>query len=86
MGFSFRKSVNLGPFRVSASRSGIGYSVGGRGFRVGKDARGRKYHSFSVPGTGVSYRGSGAKGCGFLLLILVPMTLLAGTLFTRATK
>jgi hypothetical protein len=58
MGFSFRKSVNIGPFRVSASRSGIGYSVGGRGFRVGKNARGRKYHSFSIPGTGVSYRGS----------------------------
>ena len=86
MGIRFRKSVNIGPFRVSASRSGIGYSVGGRGFRVGKDARGRKYHSFSIPGTGVSYRGSKAKGCGFLLMTLVPLTLLAGTLITKATR
>jgi hypothetical protein len=86
MGFSFRKSVNIGPFRVSASRSGIGYSVGGRGFRVGKNARGRKYHSFSIPGTGVSYRGSGAKGCGFLLMILVTVVLLAGTLIAKGTR
>ncbi len=86
MGFIFRKSVNIGPFRVSASRSGIGYSVGGRGFRVGTDARGRKYHSFSIPGTGVSYRGSRAKGCGLMLLILMPVMLLAGTLSTKATR
>ena len=32
MGFSYRKSVNLGPFRVNLSKSGFGYSVGGRGF------------------------------------------------------
>jgi hypothetical protein len=43
MGFYYRKSVNLGPFRVSLSKSGVGYSVGGRGFRVGTSARGRKY-------------------------------------------
>jgi len=27
-----RKSVNFGPFRVNLSKSGLGYSVGGRGF------------------------------------------------------
>ena len=27
MGFSYRKSVNLGPFRVNLSQSGFGYSV-----------------------------------------------------------
>jgi len=86
MGFIFRKSVNLGPFRVNVSKSGFGYSVGGRGFRVGKDARGRKYHSFSIPGTGVSYRGSRGKGCGLMLMILIPVMLLAGTLITRATR
>ena len=31
MGWSYRKSVNLGPFRVNISKSGIGYSLGGRG-------------------------------------------------------
>jgi hypothetical protein len=43
MGFNYRKSVNLGPFRVNLSKSGLGYSVGGRGFRVGTTARGKKY-------------------------------------------
>ena len=31
MGWSYRKSVNLGPFRVNISKSGIGYSLGGAG-------------------------------------------------------
>lgn len=43
MGFYYRKSVNLGPFRVNLIKSGVGYSVGGRGFRVGTTARGKKY-------------------------------------------
>ena len=40
MGFTYRKSVNLGPFRVNLSKSGLG---DGRGFRVGTTARGKKY-------------------------------------------
>jgi hypothetical protein len=43
MGFYYRKSVNLGPFRVNLSKSGLGYSFGGRGFRVGTTPRGKKY-------------------------------------------
>ena len=35
MGWSYRKSVNLGPFRLNISKAGIGYSVGGKGFRTG---------------------------------------------------
>ncbi|MFM8717863.1 MAG: DUF4236 domain-containing protein [Spartobacteria bacterium] len=66
MGFYYRKSVNLGPFRVNLSKSGVGYSVGGRGFRVGTTSRGRKYTSFGIPGTGIAYRKSGA-GCLVLL-------------------
>jgi hypothetical protein len=31
MGFIYRKSVNLGPFRVNLSKSGVGYSVGWTG-------------------------------------------------------
>lgn len=62
MAFFYRKSVNLGPFRVNLSKSGVGYSVGGRGFRVGTTSRGRKYTSFSIPGTGIGYRKSGS-GC-----------------------
>lgn len=43
MAFYYRKSVNLCPFRVNLSKSGLGYSIGGRGFRVGTSARGNKY-------------------------------------------
>jgi hypothetical protein len=71
MGFFYRKSVNLGPFRVNLSGSGLGYSVGGRGFRVGKSSRGRRYTAFSVPGTGVGYRG---KGC-LVLITAIPASL-----------
>jgi hypothetical protein len=73
MGFYYRKSVNLGPFRVNLSKSGVGYSVGGRGFRVGTTSRGRKYTNFSIPGTGIGYRKSGA-GC-LVLLAAFPASL-----------
>ena len=56
MGWAFRKGFNLGPLRINASKSGIGYSIGGRGFRIGKDARGRGYRSLSIPGTGIYNR------------------------------
>lgn len=55
MGFNFRKSVGVGPFRLNISKSGIGYSVGTKGFRTGVSSKGRKYSTFSLPGTGVSY-------------------------------
>src|SRR5580704_17975596 len=56
MGWNLRRSVNLGPLRVNLSKSGVGYSIGGRGFRVGKDAHGRKYRSLSIPKTGIYRR------------------------------
>lgn len=59
MGFYYRKSVRLGPFRVNLSRSGVGWSVGGRGLRTGVNSRGRRYTTFSLPGTGMSYRSQG---------------------------
>jgi len=71
MGFFYRNSVNFGPFRVNLSKSGVGYSVGGRGFRVGKSARGRSYTSFGVPGSGVGYRGSGC----LIILTSIPASL-----------
>lgn len=55
MGFRFRKSVGKGPFRINFSKSGIGYSVGGKGFRFTKKANGGYRTTTSVPGTGVSY-------------------------------
>ena len=55
MGFRFRKSVNFGPFRVNLSKSGVGYSFGGKGFRFTKKAGGGTRTTASIPGTGISY-------------------------------
>ena len=55
MGFSYRKSVKAGPFRVTASKSGISYSAGVKGVRVTKRANGKVQTTLSAPGTGVRY-------------------------------
>jgi hypothetical protein len=56
MGWNVRRSINFGPFRFNLSRSGIGYSMGAPGFRIGKDAKGRTYSASSIPGTGLYRR------------------------------
>jgi len=56
MGWRFRRSLKLGPFKLNFSKSGIGYSAGMRGFRVGQDAKGRTYTAASIPGTGLYNR------------------------------
>lgn len=83
MGFRFRKSVNIGPFRVNISKSGVGYSVGTSGVRTGVRPNGRRYTSFSLPGTGFSYvKEHGKKilpGClatSLLLFIILPLSVL----------
>lgn len=55
MGFRFRKSVNFGLFRVNASKTGLGWSVGVPGARYTKMANGRKRVTASIPGTGISW-------------------------------
>lgn len=55
MGFRFRKSFKLGPFRLTASKSGISYSVGVKGARVTKRADGKTQTTLSIPGTGISH-------------------------------
>ena len=55
MGMRFRKSFGSGPFKVNLSKSGIGYSVGTKGFRHTKTANGRTRNTYSIPGTGISY-------------------------------
>ena len=70
MGFYYRRSVNVGAFRVNLSSRGIGYSVGGRGFRVGRSASGRGYTTCSIPGTGIGYR---QQGCGLLVATLATL-------------
>lgn len=55
MGFRFRKSFKIGPFRFTASKSGISYSVGVKGARVTKRADGKTQTTLSIPGTGISH-------------------------------
>ncbi|MBC3843488.1 DUF4236 domain-containing protein [Streptacidiphilus sp. 4-A2] len=55
MGLSYRKSFKAGPFRVTASKSGISYSAGVKGARVTKRANGKVQTTLSVPGSGVRY-------------------------------
>ena len=55
MGFRYRKSFKAGPVRINVSKSGVGYSVGGKGYRVTKKANGGMRTTASIPGTGISY-------------------------------
>ena len=56
MGLRFRKSINLGGgFKINLSKSGIGYSWGGKGYRVTKKAKGGFRSTSSISGTGISY-------------------------------
>ena len=55
MGLRFRKSINLGPLRINLSKSGVGFSLGVKGFRVGRSAKGKSSAIVSLPGTCLSY-------------------------------
>ena len=55
MGLKYRKSINIGPLRINFSKSGVGFSMGVKGFRVGRSATGKTKATVSLPGTGLSY-------------------------------
>lgn len=56
MGFRYRKSIHLGGgFRINVSKSGVGYSWGGKGFRITQRVDGKVQVTASIPGTGISY-------------------------------
>ena len=56
MGFRMRRSVQLLPgVRLNLSKSGIGYSVGVKGFRMSHGADGKVRRTVSLPGTGMSH-------------------------------
>lgn len=91
MGFRFRKSKNLGNFRLNLSKSGIGYSYGVKGFRRTHKAGGGTRTTMSIPGTGISHvaeTGKPKKKRGaFLWIIMIaflPLTLLV--LFLKSDK
>ena len=70
MGFSFRKSIGFGPFKVNLSKSGVGLSTGVKGARISTGPSGTKvyggwgplrYQKQVAPGVGaVGKRGNGA--------------------------
>ena len=45
MPFYLRKSISAGPFRFNLSNSGVGLSIGVKGFRVGTGPRGHYVHA-----------------------------------------
>ena len=45
MGWYLRKSLGFGPLRINLSKSGLGGSVGVKGFRVGSGPRGPYLHA-----------------------------------------
>lgn len=55
MGFRFRKSTKIGPVRITSSKSGTSFGIGGKGWRVTKRADGRIQTTASIPGTGISW-------------------------------
>lgn len=55
MGFYLRKSLTAGAFRFNLSKSGVGVSVGFKGFRVGAGPRGNYVH---MGRGGIYYRAS----------------------------
>jgi hypothetical protein len=87
MGWNLNKAFNFGPLRINLSRKGVGYSVGVRGFRVGRDAKGQDYTHASIPGTGIHKRTYSRRVVGtknwsivaliavFLLLVLIKLAL-----------
>ena len=58
MGWSFRRSKSFGLFKLNFSKSGIGFSFGVPGARVGVNSKGKKYVRGGIPGTGLYYQSS----------------------------
>lgn len=55
MGLRYRKTIKLGPLNINMSKSGIGFSIGTKMFRIGISPKGKLRKTFTVPGTGISY-------------------------------
>lgn len=50
---NFRRSKKFGPFRLTASKSGLGISAGAGPLRVSRSPKGRYSRTVRVPGTGI---------------------------------
>ena len=61
MGYRYRKSFKLGPFRINLSKSGVGWSVGNKYARYTRKANGGTRITTTLPGTGISLQNRGAN-------------------------
>ena len=68
MGFSFRKSIKLGPARINLSKSGVGYSIGAGGLRYTKSPKRKAASKRKISSGGLLGR---IIGYGLLLLALL---------------
>lgn len=55
MGWRVRRSKKMGPVRVTASKSGLSYSIGGPGARYTVRSDGKQQVTVGIPGSGISY-------------------------------
>lgn len=56
MGWRYRKRIRVGPLNINVSRRGVGTSWGVPGIRVTRSSTGRRYMTFSLPRTGLSWQ------------------------------
>ncbi len=56
MSFGFRKSLKLGPVRLTASKRGLTGSLGAGALRVSRNNRGRRTATVRMPGTWAFWR------------------------------
>lgn len=61
MGLNFRKSIKIGPGRVTFSKTGVSASVGVKGARITKSTTGRTTKTVGIPGTGIHHTSSNSK-------------------------
>ena len=74
MGFYIKKGFNFGPVRVNLSKSGLGVSVGAKGFRLGTGPKGNYIHAGRE---GLYYRKSLGKSFTIAIIVMA-LVLLAG--------
>lgn len=55
MGWRWRRSINAGGARTTLSKSGVGFSYGFAGLRIGRSPSGNYWVSATIPGTGMSF-------------------------------
>lgn len=53
MALRFRRSANFGPFRLTATKSGLAASVGAPGARVSVNTKGQARRAVGIPGSGL---------------------------------